>query len=186
MGPQEGSRGARLLLGKLGMDRVPVNFMSRSCRIFSSVLVILIGGGACVERKTVDGSVAFEREACQKQVKALSLLIWLYADEHKGAIPAKAEQLEISPDNRLLHCPAVKTRDGQSNDYVYVDWSGYYTNLYDVPSNYPVLYDRSLSNHCGTGINVIDLDGYVRWDGNAKWLRTFARKHPSYDIFIPK
>jgi prepilin-type processing-associated H-X9-DG protein len=50
---------------------------------------------------------------------------------------------------------------------------------------YPVMYDCSLENHHGRGINILMLDGSVRWDPGAAWLRQFASQHPEFSIALP-
>jgi len=67
------------------------------------------------------------------------------------------------------------------SDYIYVPW----TNGFDAPAHYPLIYDRKLANHGGKGINVFTVRGEPLWDGNAEWLQKFAREHPDLDIPLP-
>jgi hypothetical protein len=83
-------------------------------------------------------------------------------------------------------CPAV--HGGQKPDYVYINWSQILdTTETDWRSGeYPLFYDRRMSNHKGRGINVVLTNGYVFWDSNAKWLKEFAAKHPTLEIPLPE
>ena len=82
-------------------------------------------------------------------------------------------------------------------DYFYLHWpsvSGVYTN-------YPLMYDRRLSNHSGRGINILLVEqtvnpasppspesyhGQFFGDEGAKWLQAFAKEHPELDIPMPE
>jgi hypothetical protein len=67
-------------------------------------------------------------------------------------------------------------------DYIYIPWS---TGT-STPPDYPVMYDRRLSNHQGTGINILWVDTSVSWDKGAKELKEFAAKHPDLHIPLPE
>lgn len=71
-------------------------------------------------------------------------------------------------------------------DYTYVNWSAWFADSQAVPKDYPMFYDRSMSNHKGRGIFLIRIDGSVIWDPGATWLRGFANHHPEYTIPIPQ
>lgn len=90
----------------------------------------------------------------------------------------------------LLSCPGVRRRPiliaeaNTQSDYIYINWEQFYgTN--DVPAEYPIVYDRSLSNHFGRGVNVITFGGGCFWDRGAKWLKQFAADHPSFKVIVP-
>jgi len=68
-------------------------------------------------------------------------------------------------------------------DYIYIPWS---TGVTNTPPDYPVMYDRRLSNHQGKGINVLFADHSVIWDKDAKELKAFATKHPEFHIPLPE
>ncbi len=88
-------------------------------------------------------------------------------------------------------CPATHRHesdvpDGRDwGDYTYMWWSRYYGTPNEVPWDYPLLYDRALSNHGERGVNILRVGGDVLWDPDATWLRDFAASHPQYDIPVP-
>jgi hypothetical protein len=69
-------------------------------------------------------------------------------------------------------------------DYSFINWYDRYPEGHRVPSSYPLLYDRSLSNH-GGGIYVLKVGGEIIWDPGAAWLQCFSREHPEYSIPLP-
>jgi hypothetical protein len=85
-----------------------------------------------------------------------------------------------------LICPGAGRRGGampNQEDYVYINWEPFFgTN--NVPNNYPLLYDRRLSNHKGLGINVVTPSACF-WDYGARWVKGFAVNHPEYNLEIP-
>jgi hypothetical protein len=92
-----------------------------------------------------------------------------------------------SPAARVhLFCPGVgressRLKNVNECDYTYVNWEPFFgTN--SVPNDYPLIYDRRLSNHRGLGINVVTCGGSCFWDYRARWLRAFAAKHPEYHV----
>ncbi len=54
------------------------------------------------------------------------------------------------------------------------------------PADYPLIYDKSMANHSGRGINVCTVQAGIFWDKDAKWLKAFAVAHPEYKIPIPE
>jgi hypothetical protein len=107
---------------------------------------------------------------------------------------AKAFSWSISTNELsvLICCPGVRHQkeevlDGTNwMDYTYIDWSKYFDTPSKVPEDYPLLYDRAMSNHGGNGINIALVSNIVFWDPGATWLRNFAASHPQYDIPVPK
>jgi hypothetical protein len=156
-------------------------------KVSIAAVILAVGLSGCESRR----ETTFQLETCQRTLKAIEDMLLMYTDAHEG-IPTSIERVGIieglPPDSRIWRCPGVKRRDVARMDYVYVNWSTWFTNINDVPGEYPVLYDGSLSNHYhyGLGINVVDRDGYARWDADARWLTTFASNNPSYHIVIPK
>lgn len=69
------------------------------------------------------------------------------------------------------------------SDYTYVYWPSGRTG---TPPDYPLMYDRRLSNHQGKGINIVTVGKKVFWDRNSKWLRKFAQGHPEFNIPLPE
>jgi len=71
--------------------------------------------------------------------------------------------------------------------YAYVNWSAKsFAHVADVPGEYPLVYDRTLSNHSGRGVFVLRINGSVVWDPGAKWVRDFSGAHPEYHLLIPQ
>jgi len=108
-----------------------------------------------------------------------------FLESEKNLVPA-------SPSNAIfLHCPGSKTKPGllsdadEWQDYIYIDWSRYY-GAEKVPDDYPLIYDRRLSNHDGKGINVVTVGGEVYWDPDAGKLCSFALRHPEYEVPLPE
>ncbi len=90
-------------------------------------------------------------------------------------------------------CPGSQTSfdfEGPTTDsfgYVYVNWSSrQFAHVAEVPAEYPLIYDRALSNHLGRGIFVLKVNGSVIWDSGAEWIRGFTAKHPEYHIPLPQ
>jgi hypothetical protein len=75
----------------------------------------------------------------------------------------------------------------ESFGYAYVNWSARgYAHAKDVPGAYPLIYDRTLSNHFGRGIFVVKVNGSVIWDPAAEWVRDFSNRHPEYRLENPQ
>lgn len=47
------------------------------------------------------------------------------------------------------------------------------------------MYDRHLSNHNGKGINILMVDGTVKWDPKAEWLKKFISDHKDLNLPTP-
>jgi len=133
----------------------------------------------------------YEQVRCREQLKAIGYAVQVYKSDH-GQLPHQISVLSnelINPD--LLICPGSGHTVGNFSkadswaDYTFIDWFTYFgTN--SVPTDYPLLYDHSLSDHDGEGINICDANGYVHWDPHAEWLKKFAVRHSNYTIPIPK
>jgi hypothetical protein len=89
-------------------------------------------------------------------------------------------------------CPAseVPFKEGDSItngfDYVYVDWSGTFERVQDIPAEYPLAYDRRLANHLRKGIYVLKVNGAVFWDADASWIQQFSKTNHHIQIPIPQ
>ena len=86
-------------------------------------------------------------------------------------------------------CPAVcdhvelfgaKDKIDSWMDYIYVYWP----DFKNIPPDYPMMYDRRLSNH-GNGICILFTDGHGEWDEGASKLQKFAKDHPEIKIPMP-
>lgn len=94
-----------------------------------------------------------------------------------------------APDLFLLTCPGVQqfrsaNRESEG-DYTYINWS-LILGTNRVPDDYPLAYDKRLSNHSGMGINVVLVHGFAFWDFRAHWLKRFAAEHPKYHLPLPE
>jgi hypothetical protein len=47
------------------------------------------------------------------------------------------------------------------------------------------VYDRTLANHEGRGVNVLTINGKVEWDAGAENLKKFASENPAFDMPVP-
>ena len=166
-----------------------LNAMKRG--ILGGIAVVMLF--AVVVAGVVHASNLWKRKQCQNTLRALAYTVAMYRDMHNKMFPpslsASASEEASSP--RLLVCPGTGKHWGDySNaevwaDYLYINWSRYYgTN--EPPGGYPLVYDRRLSNHRAQGVNIGAVDGSVRWDPSAQWLRDFASQHREYDVPLPR
>jgi type II secretory pathway pseudopilin PulG len=131
---------------------------------------------------------------CQHQLQSLGTFLRTYRTENNGRLPSDFGSMN-SVDKQLLapilicpgsgHAPGGFTNINSWADYIFVDWLAV-LGRNTVPGDYPIAYDRSMSNHCGRGVNVLSVDGIVRWDSNAEWLKTFAAEHPEAKLPLPE
>jgi hypothetical protein len=139
--------------------------------------------------------------ACRNKMTSMAWLLFSYHNDYRHypsniVVVASANpigDLSPFPTNRvrnLLACPGVRSEVAFASngpidsDYVYVYWEAVFgTNM--VPKDYPIIYDRRLSNHRGLGINVLTATNLF-WDFRARWLKGFASKHPEYKIQLPE
>jgi hypothetical protein len=146
-----------------------------------------------------------ESVACRSRLRVLHFDVRTYREKHDEHYPpnifcvANAFHSNVwSPIEftnnilgwDLLSCPGVgrKLLAAPTNvdecDYAYVNWEPFFgTNT--VPNDYPLIYDRRLSNHKGLGINVLTTTSCF-WDYRARWLKAFAASHPEYHLPIPE
>jgi hypothetical protein len=124
---------------------------------------------------------------CEHILRSLSLVVLLYHDDNHGQLPpdlptlCKAEGVPLS----LLQCPGAELHNLSEGDYLYIDWSARPGGWDLANGDYPLIYDRSLSNHQGRGICIAKINGSSIWDGGATWLKAFAAAHPKANIPIP-
>lgn len=143
------------------------------------------------------------RYQCRAALRSTCLVLNLYRERHAGELPLSFSALSNYTSPRLFVCAGSDKRAGSWTnttdwmDYFYVRWP----EVTEIYTNYPLMYDRRLSNHGGEGINVLLVDGLVSsmvagkpdtfhgqffWDEDAQWLRRFAREHPSVQIPMPE
>jgi hypothetical protein len=133
----------------------------------------------------------YQRARCNELLKLIGNAVWVYRGEH-GRLPQQFEVLSNELSNPVFlicpgsgHSPGSLTNADSWADYTLIDWSVVLgTNA--VPDNYPIAYDRFMSNHAGHGVNVLTVDGFVRWDSNAEWLKKFSAEHPEAKLPMPQ
>jgi len=127
-----------------------------------------------------------KRQNCKQQLRSLGCVIVQYRQDHTNQWPATVESLDSSITS-LLTCPGVPKNSSSAKltDYVYVNWSVIPHSKNADFDKYPLMYDRSVSNHYGGGINVLTVGGVVEWDANAEKLKKFADAHPEAKLVIP-
>lgn len=85
-----------------------------------------------------------------------------------------------------LTCPGGQsTKDADFHpDYIYINWEPFFGSN-RPPDDYPIAYDRKMSNHLGLGINIIKMAGFPTWDFRGRGLKHFAEEHPEYHLELP-
>lgn len=137
-----------------------------------------------------------KRQDCLSRLHAIGFCVRNYSDEHAGKFPQNLQQV-VDVDDSLARAPFLLVCPGSGRlpgavtnvaawtDYTFIDWPTVLgTNA--VPKNYPIAYDRSMSNHAGHAVCVLTADGLVRWDSNAEWLRKFSTEHPEAKLPTPQ
>lgn len=134
----------------------------------------------------------YHRAKCGATLKLLGNAIRTYQSDHQGRLPRELAVLSNELSNPvLLRCPGSRRTPGCFTnadswaDYVLVNWPAV-LGTDAVPGDYPIAYDRSMSNHAGRGVNVLSVDGLVRWDARAKRLKKFAAEHPDAKLPMPE
>ena len=172
------------------MDHIVKHLSLRRAGALASGLLIIVALCCVISHAA---GIFIKRNACQRTLSAISYAIRAYSYEESAFPSSSIDLIPSRIDTRkILMCPAVHHQkeyvpDGtQWGDYTYINWSKYYDIPDKVPEDFPILYDRSMSNHGGRGINIVRIDGSVLWDPGAAWLRNFAASHPQYDIPVPE
>jgi hypothetical protein len=104
----------------------------------------------------------------------------------------KPKGFAVRAHTYVLLCPGTDTKPSNTSnvsdwaDYIYVDWSKWFSNIAELPNDLPMIYDRRLANHGNLGVYVLRSDGLVIWDPGAQWLKAFVNDHPKYALPMPK
>jgi len=99
------------------------------------------------------------RSRCANNLHQTALALIQYAVDHDQELPPRLDDLYgdvYVPSPKLFFCPTSR----ESGSYVYV--SGL---LYTDPPNYVVVYEAA-GAHYGDGLNVLYVDGHVKWNGD--------------------
>jgi hypothetical protein len=179
-------------------------FSARRFWIISFLVVVLLAIWAILElnrqRKRTHDLVTRYRYECPMHL----LDLWGIAtalSKDKGRLPR--DFAEMNQSIPLLSksripirlspglCPASEVpieSDSITNrfDYLYVDWSGAFERVEDIPGQYPLAYDRRLANHLRKGIYVLQVNGSVFWDVDANWVQEFSRTNRHFQTPIPQ
>ncbi len=127
--------------------------------------------------------------------KNIHFIIQMYSMENSGRFPKSLkESFDYMGGDKslksLFKCPgrAHDLKEDKPDemdswvDYIYIYWS----EGVKTPSEYPLVFDKRLSNHKGKGINILLVGHKYFWDENAKWLMGFVKKHPELKIQLPE
>lgn len=167
--------------------------------IFASILALGVGT-AWIRQKRA----ASRRILCLSILRSTGAAIAMYRLDNNGELPTTFSAMSNHLHNASWYiCPKGNRPPGAwSNidewmDYFYLCWP----SPAETYTNYPLMYDRRLSNHGGKGINVLLVEqtvnpaippspktfhGQFFWDEGAQWLKTFAREHPQAKIPMPE
>jgi len=130
----------------------------------------------------------------QHHLQDIALVVYAYRmnEDREDYFSPNVWNLEGGIYRSLLTCPGTgkpaPPSSPEQSDYIYIDWSLYFKDARKIPDDYPLAYDRRLSNHSGKGINIVFIGNpkHVMWDKNAQWLKQFTKEHPNYKIPIPE
>jgi len=125
------------------------------------------------------------RLRCRNYLYSMRDYVQLYRETHEGNFPENLFNVEDGLLSSLHRCPAARCECSETR-YIYSYWPPEIvrSNLSEI-SRFPLVYDGSLDNHRGRGVNVLLVDGTVLWDENAGWLRAFSDKYPTFKIGLP-
>lgn len=139
-----------------------------------------------------------DREQCQRNLRSLEVAIKSYADEHDGRLPKALDDAlagigfgDAAKAAKILKCPGASEQGATRQDvaslthYCYINWGRWFPSTNSPPESYPLIYDSTVHNHGGRGVNIISVGARARWDEGARWLHDFAAKHPEYDLRLP-
>jgi prepilin-type processing-associated H-X9-DG protein len=138
------------------------------------------------------------RSQCQRNMRSIEVAVKEFPYDHSGDRPRTLDDAlsnigfaDAERSAEILRCPGITsvTASGDLESrtgYHYVDWSRWFGRTNVVPAFYPLIYDLSIHNHDGRGINIVFVDGSIIWDEGAKTLRDFSFKHPEYKLPLPQ
>ncbi len=119
---------------------------------------------------------------------AIYCTIWSYANG--TVLPTDLQTLNSCIIEEFLCCPkSAESAARKDFGYCYIFWP---SGFKGTPPDYPLMYDKRLSNHKGEGIFILQVTGDesrkgdVFFDKNAEWLQKFALSHPEYEIPMPE
>jgi hypothetical protein len=134
----------------------------------------------------------YQKARCRERLMLLENALTTFRSDHQNQLPHSLGELSnelvlpaflICPGSR--HTPGGFTNADSWADYRFIDWSATLgTNV--IPNDFPIIYDRSLNNHGGRGVNVLLANGVVQWDPGAARLRKFAMAHPNANLPLPE
>lgn len=162
-------------------------------RVRRSTLIAVVVAAAVVAEAAPFGLIVLRQRVtqsnCAQVQRAWWTLIEQYREAHHGLYPSNLGVLSSQFPAQVtapLKCPGASKSSDPVKGFVYLDWSTEPKGADWTSGQYPLLYDKQLSNHDGQGLNILMVNGSVFWDPNAKWLSTFASQHRSAKISLPR
>lgn len=159
----------------------------------SCVGLLLLTNGCYTSRTALDR----DRAQCQRNLQSIMAAVKEYPYDNNGQLPKSLDEAlsnigfgDVEKTARIIRCPGMTRRVtgtdiGSLTGYYYINWSKWFGATNSPPASYPLIYDRSLQNHDGKGVNVISVDGQIWWDESAARLRSFAAEHREYQLPLP-
>ena len=163
--------------------------------LYIAFIVALIFSFSCRKKNQ------YEESLCPSHLRSLGAVLAMYSEVMNNALPPK---ISILPANEyvlpsFLGCPDKDLEAKPANYDEFDKWIGYYYVYYPdwkkLPKDYPVLYDKRLSNHNSKGIFILNIEKIRQpktavpgpfWDEGAQWLKKFAKDHPDLNISMPE
>jgi hypothetical protein len=187
------------MFGKRTTGRKILLEMSKRCLTLASAIAasMLLGTTGChnVSRDSVDAN----RSQCRRSLRSLEIAVKAYLSDNDGHSPRTLDDALSNigfPDAekaaRTLRCPGLNGRAAVGTDvaarmgFRFIDWSKWFGETNTPPDYFPLIYDASLQNHEGKGVNVVSVGARIWWDEGAGWLRDFAAKHQEYHLALPE
>jgi hypothetical protein len=144
------------------------------------------------------------RSECLSVLRSTGSAIAMYRQDHAGNLPPDFSAMSNYISSTTLYvCPWHSKEPGAWTNIT--DWMDYFyrpwPSVTGICTNYPLMYDRRLSNHHGSGVNILLVEQTVNpyypaaprsfhkqffWDQGAVWLKKFATDHPELRIPMPE
>ena len=154
-------------------------------KILAAGLALVVAINSCSIRSKRTNQSETDRQRCRNQIRSAAYCVIEYWHDNNEQFPNTLEEAVERLAGKemaelLTQCPAK----GTTAKYIYVNWSRWFTSGV-VPKDYPLVYESNKSRH-GDGINVVLMDESVFWDENARWITDFVKKHPEYELELPR
>jgi prepilin-type processing-associated H-X9-DG protein len=121
--------------------------------------IALLLQGVMLQQVLYQAREVSRREFCLSNMKALGLVIAMYADENGGRIPRNLEDArKFYTSDEILICPSAK--NGNTPSYQILLGGKRWNSPETIDA---VVLTEPLSNHHGAGRNALYGDGHVEW-----------------------